>query len=501
MVTENLSAIIFILLILFILLVQTRRKTMTSPNLARPKLALLDQEQIERIHSKALKILGDTGVRVDLPATRQVLAGKGAQVDGEIVKIPAELVASALQSAPNVIDVYNRRGEPAFHLGNDRMRFGIGVTSLFYQDPLSDNLVPFGRRHMRELVRLGDSLPHFDEISTVGVLQDVPARVSDLYATLDMVCNTTKPLVILISDENVFPAVLDLLEDLHGDLQEKPFVIPYFNPVTPLVMNQGTLEKMESAIGRGLPFIFSNYSMAGLSTPITPAGTLALLLAELLAGLTISQVYKEGTPIILSMLPAWFDMKTMVNFYEPQSLLINLACAEIMAHYGLPHAGTSGSGTGWGPDLLASETYWINHLTFCLTNGGLAPFVGDTLTSKAFSAPNVVYVHEVIAQSLLYAQGLRLDEAAFVLDEIQQEGPGGNFLTTETTLATYKKAYYTSPIFARWSLETWMDKGRPQAIDILRQYTMQLLSNLKAPADHDELLGKGEAFIERWAKK
>ena len=35
------------------------------------------------------------------------------------------------------------------------------------------------------------------------------------------------------------------------------FVLPYFNPVTPLVMDTGTLLKMELAIERGLPFIFS----------------------------------------------------------------------------------------------------------------------------------------------------------------------------------------------------------------------------------------------------
>ena len=79
---------------------------------------------------------------------------------------------------------------------------------------------------MQEIVRLGEMLPLYDVISTIGVLQDVSPAVSDLYATLDMIANTTKPLVILISDENKFPTVLDLLEHLHGDLAGRPFVIP-----------------------------------------------------------------------------------------------------------------------------------------------------------------------------------------------------------------------------------------------------------------------------------
>jgi trimethylamine--corrinoid protein Co-methyltransferase len=472
---------------------------MTAQTNARPRISLLDPDLMEQTHHHALSILEKTGVRVDSPPVRDMLVRKfgTGRVEGDIVRFPAEVVEWAIEQAPSVIDVYQRHGELAFRLGADRHRFGIGVTSLYYQDPVTDELLPFARHHMADMVRLGSKLPLYDVISTVGILRDVPPAVSDLYATLDMVANTTKPLVLLISDEHKFPAVLDMLENLHGDLAQRPFIIPYFNPISPLVMNEGTLDKMQAVIQRGIPFIYSNYGMTGMSTPITSAGTLVILLAELLAGLTVSQLIKSGTSVILGMLPAYFDMKTMVNFYDSQSMLVNLACAEMMAHYNLPHAGTSGSGNGWGPDLLSAEMYWMNHMTFCLTKGGLSPFVGDTLTSKAFSPTNTVYVHEIIQQVLDYATGFQLDERTACLDEIQAEGPGGHFLTSPTTLANYKTAYYTSPIFPRYSMENWLEAGRPQAMDVLRQYTRQLLTELEAPDDHDELLAKGEAIIQK----
>ncbi|HSF81993.1 MAG TPA: trimethylamine methyltransferase family protein [Anaerolineales bacterium] len=464
----------------------------------KPRLTMLTQENIQDLHYYALRILSRTGVRVDSVPVRKMLAERlsPAMVSDDIIRLPPELVEWALQSAPNVIDIYNRKGELVFHLGADRHRFGIGVTSLYYQDPLTDRLTPFSRKHMQELVRLGEKLPLYDVVSTVGIEQDVPPAISDLCATLDMVANTTKPLVLLISDESKFPAILDLLEEVHGDLAAKPFVIPYFNPVSPLVMNEGTLDKMRAASERGLPYILSNYGMCGMSTPITPAGTLAQLLAELLAGLVISQVVKEGTPVILGMLPAYFEMKTMINFYDSQSMLMNLACAELMAHYHIPWCGTSGSGTGWGPDLLAAETYWMNHLTVAMTKGGLSPFVGDTQTSKAFSATNTVYVHEIIRQALDYAGGFSLSEASVGLDEIHEAGPGGHYLTSATTLENYKTAYYSSPIFPRYAMETWVEKGYPAAIDVLREYTNQLLTELEAPADHDDIMERGEEFIK-----
>ena len=474
---------------------------MSAPSWVKPRLSLLSEGNIHDFHHYALDILQRTGVRVDSEPVRQMLAKRVSPtlVSDDIVRLPPELVEWALDCAPRVIDIYNRRGELVFRLGADRHRFGIGVTSLYYQDPLTDRLSPFVRKNMQELVRLGEKLPLYDVVSTVGVLHDVPPAVSDLYATLDLVANTTKPLVILISDESKFGAVLDLLEEVHGDLAPRPFVIPYLNPVSPLVMNEGTTDKMQAAGERGLPYIISNYGMCGMSTPITPAGTLAQLLAELLAGLVISQLMKEGAPVIMGMLPAYFEMKTMINFYDSQSMLMNLACAELMAHYQIPWCGTSGSGTGWGPDLLAAETYWMNHLTATLTRGGLSPFVGDTHTSKAFSATNTVYVHEIIRQALDYAGGFTLDDSTVGLDEIHEAGPSGHYLTSPTTLENYKTAYYTSPIFPRYAMETWVEKGCPAAIDVLRQYTLQLLSELQAPEDHAEIMAKGEALIKKLA--
>jgi trimethylamine--corrinoid protein Co-methyltransferase len=466
--------------------------------LAKPRLRLLDEEQIQLVHLQALRILKTTGVRIDSPRILQLLKEEigPSSIDQDRVLIPPELVEWAIERAPAVIEIYDRLGVPAFHLGEGRTRFGIGVTALYYQDPSNDaNLIPFNRKHMQDMVRLGGLLPNYDVISTVGILHDLPPEIADLAAVLEMVANTTKPLVLLVSDENLFPTALDLVENLVGNLAERPYLIPYLNPLTPLVFNLSTLEKMEHAILRGLPVIFSSYSMMGMSTPIRPAGTLALLLAEQWAGLLISQLIRPGAPVVLSMLPAYFDMKTMVSFYDPLSMLINLACGEILAYFQLPHCSSSGSGTGWGPDLLALETYWMNHLTTGLLGGSLAPFVGDTLGAKAFSPVTVVYIHELIRQVLNLTEGFSLEPGDFCLDEIHQVGPGGDFLTAPSTLADFRHAYYQSRIFSRQTLEKWQSEGSPSAMALLRKYTLELLLNLPTPGDHNQLIEKGENFI------
>ncbi len=356
------------------------------------------------------------------------------------------------------------RGNFAFRIGNGaETRFGIGATTLNYQDPLTDEITPFTRKHMETTVRLGESLGSFDLISTMGIVQDVTADQSDLFGTLEMAANSTKPLVLLVSQEDRFPAVLDLLEHLHGDLASKPSLIPYFNPVTPLVINRGTIDKMLATIERGLPLIYSNYGMAGATTPITPAGILAMLNAELLAGLVLSQLIKEDSPIILGMLPAYFDMRGMANFYDPITYLINLACAEMMASYGLLHCGTSGSGMGWGADLIAGGHQWANHLLSCLGKVGLAPFVGDTLGSTTASPAIIVYANEVIAQARRFAAGFAIDETSTALDDIADVGPAGNFLMAASTLEHFRTAYFESEMFPNLTVEEWAQRGNPRA--------------------------------------
>lgn len=465
-----------------------------------PRITLLDGDTIARLHAASLEILAGTGVRIDSPKARALFAGAGCESrDGGRVLIPAGLVDWALRAAPSDVEVFDRTGAPAFKLGpgGDGARFGLGGTNLYYQDPLTDAAVPFGREHMALATRLGDALPAMDVVSTVGVFRDLPPESADLYATLEMAANTVKPLVLLVSEASAFEPSLDMLEALFGGHPGKPFVIPYVNPISPLVINAETSDHMAASLARGLPVIYSNYGMSGATTPITPAGTLALLNAELLAGLVLAQLTREGAAVVLGMLPAGFDMATAASYYGPETMLLNIACAEMMAHYGLPHSGTSGSGAGYGPDLLAADLFWLNHLTSCLGTAGLAPFVGGNFDSLAFSPAAAVYADHVIGQVRRFVGGFSLDAESLGLAEIAEVGPGGNFLTAETTLRRFREAAFTSPIFPRLSLEAWRERGSPRAEDFLRKRTVELMATHPAPADREDLLSRGEAFIAR----
>ena len=96
-----------------------------------PRLTALTNPQIEKVHTYSLKILSSTGIRVDSARARDLFARKigAAAVHDDRVYILPEIVEQAIQSAPNIIDIYDRPGNRVFKLGADRTRFGIGVTN------------------------------------------------------------------------------------------------------------------------------------------------------------------------------------------------------------------------------------------------------------------------------------------------------------------------------------------------------------------------------------
>jgi len=471
-----------------------------SDHNAWPRIQLLELPQINQVHDYSIEILQKTGIRVDSQKARELFKHSGgASVKDDMVYISRELADHAIKSAPETVNVYAQTGEPAFSLGKEQGRetyFGIGVTNSWFQEIETDKVVPFRREHMQYSSSLGDILDNYDMVSTIGIPSDCSPEKSDLYSTLDMYACTKKPIVLLVQGENKIEEVFSLLNYMHGDISTKPFCIPYVNLITPLVLNESTTEKMIASIEMNLPVIFSNYSMYGGTSPATGAGTLALLNAELLAGLVFSQLVKEGSKIILGSLPAAFNMTNMGSYYTPQSYLLNLACAEMMAYYGIPHCGTSGSNNGRGADLPAAGHLWLNHLTSCIGKVGCVPFVGGNFDSMAFSPALAVLSDLVIAETRTFARGFDLNDETVNLEEINKLGPAGNFFTSEQTLSLLTGKPVRSELWPSLNLKQWEDQKMPRADDELIAYTCELYKKARLKTeDSRDIIAKGDEFI------
>ncbi|TFG90094.1 MAG: hypothetical protein E4H16_02455, partial [Candidatus Atribacteria bacterium] len=139
----------------------------------RPKLQLLDQEQINEVHRYSIRILEDTGIEVEAKAALQIFAkSDGVKIRNNVVFINGELVNHAIKQAPSNIEVFNKSGDHAFHLGKnqgDETHFGIGATNTWFQEIESSRVELFTRKHMQHSTKLGDLLENYAMVSTLGV--------------------------------------------------------------------------------------------------------------------------------------------------------------------------------------------------------------------------------------------------------------------------------------------------------------------------------------------
>ena len=80
---------------------------MSNKQIVRPRLSLLNTQQMDQIHDDALRIIFQTGVRVySIPVIDFLVQKLGrAAVRDDILRMPAEVVERALKQAPKVIDV------------------------------------------------------------------------------------------------------------------------------------------------------------------------------------------------------------------------------------------------------------------------------------------------------------------------------------------------------------------------------------------------------------
>mgnify|MGYP001816163422 CR=1 FL=1 len=466
----------------------------------RPTLQLLGPEQINLVHKSSIRILEDTGIKVESKKALEIFAkSDGLKIKNDVVYLKGELINHAIKQAPSSVEVFSKSGEHAFHLGKmqgHNTHFGIGCTNTWFQNIGKKQVELFTREHMRHSTRLGDLLANYSMVSTPGIPSDAPVDKLDLYSALDMYANTEKPLVLLVSGDGKIKDVFDLLESLHGDISSRPFCIPYVNPITPLVLNKATTDKMIATINLDLPLMYSNYSMYGGTSPASEGESLALLNAELLAGLVFGQLVREGSKMILGSLPAAFNMTTMGSYYTPTSYLLNLACAEMMSYYEIPHCGTSGSNNGRGADLLASGNLWLNHLSSCMGKIGCAPFVGGNFDSMVFSPATVVLSNQIIGEARKFARGFAFNGDTINIHEINKVGHGGDYLTSEQTLASLQELGNIDYIWSSLSVDEWRGQQNPTAEEELIEYTQDLYSRaIKESQDSLDIIKKGEEYI------
>lgn len=459
--------------------------------MARPMLTYLTLEEIHSLHSAALDVLADPGVRVTTPEARQLLLDAGATLaDEDSVLIPPELIGRALKSAPGRFSIFDRKGVDRLRLGSGTCYAGAGVTALYYVDPDSGERRGYTLDDIATSTRVVDALDSIDLMSTPGVVKpsdDLRVELMNQREFLEMVANTTKPIMVLIADGPSLEDIFEMAALVAGGRDafvQRPFAFPYLNTVSPLLLNPETCDKLLIAADWGVPVVCQAAPQLGATSPVTVAGSVVISAAESLAALVLTQLRRPGTPFISGVVPFVMDMRTAnVWVGGPEASAWQSAFADLCRHWGLPMVGIGAGGTDAKDvdEQLGIEAAYYTTNAF-LSGVDLTFDTGSLECGLGWSPTAAVIGDEVVRMVRDYAAGIRIDEETLSVDPIREVGAGETFLGHPQTLAGFRGIWTPSildtEIRSKWETDgasTLKDRARAKALRIIAQHTVEPL--------------------------
>ena len=456
-----------------------------------PQFKVLSEDEQERIYSAALEVLEHTGMRIQGEEAVALLAEGGAEVNGDMVYIPSYLVEKSLNSAPKQVLIYTRDGKLAMRLGGSNSYFGTGSDCPYILDSFTGERRKSTKRDVEQATAICDALPNIDFMMSMGLISDESPTVTDLHQFQAMAFNTKKPIVFTSLDSHGTEDIIKIAAVIVGgeeELRKRPFIIHYVEPTSPLVISKDAVDRLLLSADKGIPVVFTPGPMAGATSPVTLAGTLVTSLAESLGGVVISQLRREGLPLIVGGALGIMDMRTAVTPYGgPESYLLNCAISELCKFIQIPMFGTAGCSDAKRIDEQAAIESTLSVITQILSGANLIHDIGYLDLGLTGSFDMIVMNDEIIAMAKRFMRGINTDDEHLALEVTDNVGPGGSYLTEKHTLKHFKTEHWEPKLMDRGNYERWVKNGRKGFGERVNEKVKSILAEHKPePLEEDK---------------
>ena len=467
---------------------------------SRLQFRILSDKQIEELHFATLQILERTGVTFECQEAITILGNAGADVsDPNRVKIPSYMVDQALATAPKMITLYTREGEPIIVLnGLSGAHFGAKTDLREFLDPYTRKRRVSYIADIADMARLIDALPNIEWGYTSGSNLTLPGVIADKVTVLQIMLNTSKPVICETSDVSGLREMITLCSIIAGSeeqFRKTPFFASSSEPVSPLIQGKDALEKSLFCAEKGIPNIVYGMQMAGATTPATFAGCLAIANAEVLSQLVVIQLKRAGAPVIYGSMPNIMEMRTTIYPYgAPELTLMIGALTELCHHYGLPMFGTAGTVDAGvvGVQAAAEITYQL--LISALTGADLVHNAGLMYHGIVVSPELLVLANEIIDMVNVLKGGIEINDETLPLDLIERLGPSSDYLSESHTLKHFRK-FWVPKIFDRSMVRK---EGVKDCEQLLNQRTIEILETHQPRPLSDDLVKELKKVEKTW---
>ena len=452
-----------------------------------PNLEILNEEALEIIEANAELILEEVGVNfVENPTALKRWRDAGADVEGERVRIPRGLARQLCSTAPNSFTQHARNPERSVVIGGNNL-----VLAPVYGPPFVRDLQG-GRRYatmsdFEKFVKLGYMSKWLHHSGgTVCEPTDIPVNKRHLDMLHAHMRLSDKPFMGSVTEPSRAQDSVDMCGILFGEdfVQQNTVMTSLININSPMTFDDVMMGSLEVYAQNNQACIISPFIVGGAMAPVSVAGTLTQVMAEVLAGIAYSQLCRAGAPVIMGAFVTSIDMNSGApTFGTPEAAHITYGAGQLARRMGLPYR-SAGSFCGSKlPDAQAA------YETSNSLNMGLLSGVNFMLHACGWLEGGLVssfekFVMDADQLGILHhlAKGVSMDEDAQALDAIREVGPGGHYLGCDHTQRNFKSAFWKSDVLDYKPFETWDDEGARDTQTLANLRVEKMLGDYQQPA-------------------
>ncbi|TCT08738.1 trimethylamine--corrinoid protein Co-methyltransferase [Tepidamorphus gemmatus] len=468
-----------------------------------PLYEVLDEEGLALIEANADLVLEEIGIefREDAEALK-LWKEAGADVRGERVRFPRGLCRSLIATAPKVFTQHARNPERSVQIGGNATVFAP-----VYGPPFIRNLDE-GRRYatiedFRNFVKLAYVAPAIHHSGgTVCEPVDLPVNKRHLDMVYSHIRYSDKPFMGSVThpqraEDSVTMARMVFGEDF---VEQNCVLINLINANSPMVFDSTMLGALKVYARANQATIITPFILAGAMSPVTVAGTLTQVLAEVLAGAAFAQLVRPGAPVVFGCFASSISMQSGApTFGTPEPSLVSYGAAQLARRLGIPfRTGGSLCASKIADAQAAYESANTLNGTVLAGTNFVLHAAGWLEGGLASGYEKFVMDCDQLAMQQRFCEGVDLSENGQALSAIREVGPGSHYLGCAHTQANFETAFYRSTIADNNSFEQWLAEGEKRADERANQLWKQWLADYEAPPLDP---GIDEALNEFMAKK
>ncbi|KAJ29666.1 MULTISPECIES: trimethylamine methyltransferase family protein [Sulfitobacter] len=465
-----------------------------------PNYEVLTEEALQIIEYNADTVLEEIGVNFpDNPEALALWRAAGADVTGDRVRIPRGLARELCKTAPSQFTQHARNPARNVEIGGRNLVLAPVYGPPFVRDTAG------GRRYatmedFNKFVKLGYMSKWLHHSGgTVCEPTDVPVNKRHLDMLHAHMTLSDKPFMGSVTEPSRAQDSVDMCKILFGAdfVDQNTVMTSLVNINSPMTFDDVMMGALKVFAENNQASIISPFIVGGAMAPVSVAGTLTQVLAEVMAGIAYSQLIRKGAPVIFGAFVTSIDMNSGApTFGTPEAAHITYGAGQLARRMNLPFR-SSGSFCGSKlPDAqaayetanslnmgLLSGVNFMLHACGWLEGGLVASFEKFVMDADQLGA-----LHHL-------ARGVEIDENAQALDAIREVGPGGHYLGCAHTQANFKEAFWKSDLLDYKPFETWSDEGARDTQSLAAARVEKLLGDYVQPPMDPETRAALDAFV------